>query len=91
MDRCRSCGGNWFDDQELSQLLGFSSRDLRPLQTGDENGLLDQKRGQCPRDRSKLLRVYSADNPSVVIDSCLQCNGIWLDGGELQRLLEGRG
>ena len=89
VDRCSMCSGIWFDDTELSVLLGLNPSDLRPLDAGKENELLNRKQGQCPRDNSALLRVYSADNRAVVIDTCLRCRGIWLDGGELPKLTSG--
>lgn len=87
VDRCSSCHGIWFDEQELAQLLTEDARQLSPLREGSEKTELDAKRGNCPRDDSSLLRVYSAVNRSVVVDACLQCRGIWLDGGEFEKLL----
>ena len=40
----------------------------------------------CPRCSSEL-RAQRRDG--VEIDVCSQCRGIWLDRGELDRLLEG--
>jgi Zn-finger nucleic acid-binding protein len=89
VDRCSSCHGIWFDEQELSQLLAQDARQLIPLRAGNEKTELDAKRGNCPRDNSPLLRVYSAINRSIIVDACLQCRGIWLDGGEFEKLLSG--
>lgn len=87
MDKCQSCKGVWFDEQELSQLLQEDPRQLKALQQGSAKDELDAKRGECPRDATPLLRVYSALNRSVVVDACPQCHGIWLDGGEFEKLL----
>jgi len=89
VDRCSSCNGIWFDEQELSQLLSEDARQLTALREGEGKEELDAKRGNCPRDNSQLVRVYSSVNQSVVVDACLQCRGIWLDGGEFERLLSG--
>ncbi|MGE0826055.1 MAG: zf-TFIIB domain-containing protein [Candidatus Binatia bacterium] len=88
VDRCTTCGGVWCDDQELPLLLRVSSQELKPLQKGPERDDLDTKRGVCPRDATPLIRVFSAQNSSVVVDACSQCRGVWLDGGELSRLLQ---
>ncbi|HXG21339.1 MAG TPA: zf-TFIIB domain-containing protein [Methylomirabilota bacterium] len=90
VDRCASCHGIWFDEQELPQLLSAGPRQLTPLLEGSENEDLNSKRGNCPRDGSPLVRMYSAINRSVVVDICLDCRGIWLDGGEFEKLLIGR-
>lgn len=39
----------------------------------------------CPRCRDDLRR---ADRSGVEIDFCPRCRGVWLDGGELEKLLE---
>jgi len=89
VDRCSSCNGIWFDEQELVHLLTEDARQLTPLREGEEKAELDARRGGCPRDNSSLLRVYSSLNRSVIVDACPQCRGIWLDGGEFEKLLSG--
>ena len=40
---------------------------------------------QCPADSSTLLM---AERRGVEIDYCPQCRGVWLDRGELDKLIE---
>ena len=40
---------------------------------------------KCPRDGSELARVHIGD---VELDKCHQCDGIWCDRGELERIRE---
>jgi len=87
VDRCRTCGGIWFDEKELVQLLRVSPQELTPLGKGGEQEDLNSKHGKCPRDMAPLLRVFSAINPAIIVDTCTQCRGIWLDGGEFAALL----
>lgn len=87
VDRCENCHGIWFDDDELERLLDFKKRDLRSLQSSTQQDELNQKHGKCPRDQSELLRVCSAVDPTLILDTCVNCNGVWLDGGELGRLI----
>ena len=87
VDRCSTCGGIWFDEQELPRLLRITPQELTPLHGGAAPEDLNTKRGVCPREATPLLRVYSAQNPAIVVDACTQCRGIWLDGGEFDRLL----
>jgi uncharacterized protein len=87
VDRCSACGGIWFDEQELPRLLRVTRQELSSLRGGTTQDDLNTKRGVCPRDTIPLLRVCSAQNPAVVVDACTQCRGIWLDGGEFDRLL----
>ena len=90
VERCSSCSGIWFDARELSQLLEQDARQVASLRRGRDNQQLEGKKGFCPRDGSELLRVYSSINQSVIIDACADCRGIWLDGGEFEKLFSVR-
>ena len=84
LDRCSQCQGVWFDEAELGRLIDDQAVGGRSL--GGRDSGLDRHPGQCPRDGTALLRVYSKWNRSVVLDRCPECRGVWLDGGEFQRL-----
>jgi Zn-finger nucleic acid-binding protein len=86
VDRCSSCNGIWFDAQELSQVLSEDAKLVASLRTGAGIAQLNGKKGICPRDDSELLRVYSSVERSVILDACGECGGVWLDGGEFQKL-----
>ena len=90
VERCSSCSGIWFDARELSQLLEQDARQVALLRRGRDNQQLEGKKGVCPRDGSELLRAYSSINQSVIIDACADCRGIWLDGGEFEKLFSAR-
>src|SRR5687767_10770367 len=90
LERCSSCSGTWFDARELSQLLEQDARQVSLLRRERDNQELEGKKGFCPRDGSELLRVYSSINQSVIIDACADCRGIWLDGGEFEKLFSAR-
>jgi len=40
---------------------------------------------QCPLDASPMTKEIAH---MIVIDKCPQCNGVWLDGGELEKLTD---
>lgn len=86
IDRCSSCSGTWFDARELGQLLTAEANQVAGLRQGSANTVADGKLGNCPRDDSALLRIYSAIDRSVVLDACADCHGIWLDSGEFEKL-----
>lgn len=86
VDRCSSCAGVWFDARELGQLLTTEADHVATLRKGTPNEVADGKQGACPRDNSTLTRIYSAIDRTVVIDACVDCHGIWLDGGEFEKL-----
>ena len=87
VDQCKSCGGIWFDESELETILELKPSELKPLRKGRHQSDLNVVKGKCPRDDNDLLRVCSARNSAIVVDTCLECRGIWLDGGEFDRLL----
>ena len=87
VDQCPTCRGIWFDRHELQTLLELSPADLRPIGGGKLRDDVNRRRAMCPRDQAELIRVRSALHIDVVVDSCPRCGGIWLDGGELDRLL----
>ena len=39
---------------------------------------------RCPNDGARLVEVERTD---VVIDACPECRGVWLDRGELDKIL----
>ena len=84
VDQCGGCQGVWFDEDELSKLINDQGASGRALKGADSG--LDRKTGKCPQDETPLIRVHSKRNRSVVIDHCSTCKGMWLDGGEFQRL-----
>lgn len=88
VDRCKACGGIWFDNHELVPLLHESLPEFMALRGKSVLRGVNQKHGRCPRDNAELLRVSSALGRSVVLDTCPECRGIWLDGGEFDTLLE---
>ena len=90
VDRCSACDGTWFDAHELTELLAEDAQTVATLRRGGTHEELDGKKGNCPRDCGELLRVYSAVDRTVIIDACPDCRGIWLDGGEFEKLFAAR-
>ena len=90
VNRCASCDGIWFDAHELTELLAEDAKEVALLRRGSLREELDGKKGFCPRDAGELLRVYSAVDKTVIIDACPECRGIWLDGGEFEKLFAAR-
>lgn len=91
VDRCAACAGVWFDATELSQLLSEEARHVAQLLEGSMSEQADGTKADCPRDASKMMRVYSAIDHSVILDVCGECRGVWLDGGEFEKLFAALG
>ena len=86
VDRCSNCNGTWFDARELSRLLAEEANQVVRLLKGATVEQAAGRKGMCPRDGALLLRIYSALDRAVIVDACADCHGIWLDGGEFEKL-----
>ena len=90
VDACRRCGGLWCDDRELQILLDAPPPALAALRGGRADTDADSQPARCPRDGGRLVRMFSSRTRTVTADACPDCQGIWLDGGELERLRAAR-
>ncbi|MEM8931007.1 MAG: zf-TFIIB domain-containing protein [Acidobacteriota bacterium] len=96
LDRCDTCFGLFFDPGEIETVLdGIEYRahtvDHRQLVTLIEEETpvetLDQVRYvPCPDCLQLMNRRQFGQRSGVVIDHCKE-HGLWLDGGELRRLI----
>ena len=41
---------------------------------------------ECPRDEGSML--VAVDRNGVTVDACPRCRGVWLDRGELDKLID---
>lgn len=89
VDRCRQCGGIWFDPGEIAvfreKLREMDLTELVPKGdvTSASPGLLG-----CPRCRGIVLEPFHYGvNTGVMPLKCARCEGIWLAGDELRVFL----
>lgn len=85
IDHCVSCGGTWLDAGELDQLAFLAgARPGRLAEVLERGG--GEKRGdrRCVRCPSKLRAVPLE---GVEIDRCPDGHGLWLDRGEVARIV----
>ncbi len=90
IDICPSCSGMWFDAKELNQFFEsptlrmkfFLSEESMPLQAVGYT--ITTRARICPRCKISLMEKLFGD---VTIDVCHKCQGLWLDEGELQRIV----
>lgn len=80
IDECPSCQGMWFDEAEIEQTMGAHTP-LAVLASGP--GELGQRECVHGHGPMKVVQVLG-----VEIDTCPQCSGIWLDGGELKEVFK---
>ena len=51
---------------------------------GDRFGRTVREPLRCPNDGSRLVEVERSE---ILIDACPECRGVWLDRGELDKIL----
>ena len=82
IDTCSSCHGLFLDKGELLRLT--VNRPLHNITT-KYLGVDSDSKLLCPSCGS-IMDMESIDG--IEIDVCLQCNGVWLDSDELEKLKE---
>jgi len=94
VERCHDCQGLFFNPGELEAVLDGKTADtiwvdrekLHQL-TQSQPFEADFRYLRCPLCRELMSRSIFGGRSGVIIDRCA-AHGIWLEGGELQRLLE---
>lgn len=90
VDYCPRCRGIWFDARELAELLAIGNLDAftreSPLLRDDSSSVLS-----CPRHHHSPMHERTLASPRgavrpIRIDQCTGCEGLWLDGDELNQV-----
>ena len=77
IDSCPYCHGYWFDEGELTAVLGPRATLTNGIPAHAKDGQLE-----CPRCARGVLSWFCFPGTTVVVDGCRTCGGLWLDGGE---------
>lgn len=92
IDWCQSgCRGLWFDNLELQQIDETHEHPHSPILAGERElptgTAPSRKARQCPRcETVTLFRHHFSVKREILVDSCPQCGGHWLDAGELAQI-----
>lgn len=87
IDHCLDCGGVWLDGGELELLLeNAAARDaLLASFAGDPEST--ERRRKCPICSRSMEKVTCGTDCPVLLDRCVDNDGIWFDKGELYELM----
>ncbi len=86
IDHCPECGGIWLDAGELEMLLG-GIQPSHDFLAGMNFASTSEKLRRCPICAKKMVKVDFPARPPVIIDRCKNNHGIWLDQGELEKVI----
>ncbi len=95
IERCDRCLGLFFDPGELEALMDKSVSNVFSIDRKRIDALVREQPGagekivyrKCPVCGVLMQRVNFAHRSGVVVDQC-RAHGVWLDSGELKRLLD---
>jgi Zn-finger nucleic acid-binding protein len=91
IDLCPSCAGIWFDQGELGKIKSSSIHalaELDDLASEFEERAEAQLSKICPRDGTSLTPYFFLHTTNIELDWCPNCNGIWVEDGELAKINE---
>lgn len=87
VDRCSQCNGIYFDKGELESVIHLvklfkniklNEEDIYTITEEEESREL-----KCPVDNKVMDKK---DIAGLIVDICPECEGIWLDNGEISAL-----
>lgn len=88
LDQCRCCGGIWCDRWELYPVTAAAAARLDSVDEAALSAVVPPSDSQheCPRCRARMRRFRDPALPQDArIERCPNCDGMWLNRGELRR------
>ena len=95
VDTCDGCGGEWLDSGELRQIVRvrearFDAEQRRAVAEASKiRGIkledVDEHR-DCPKCTRPMSPVNYGGDSGIIISRCSECEGVWLDQGELEKI-----
>lgn len=94
VDVCESCGGTWLDDGELRSIVNTREATFDPKfihetiksQFKGVPGSEQETRLKCPKCESEMPALNYDYKSGVIINSCPNGHGVWLDKDELKKV-----
>ena len=95
IERCDTCLGLFFDPGELEALMDKSVSNVFSINRKRIDTLIRENREgdgrityrKCPVCKELMHRINFGARSGVIVDQC-KTHGVWLDSGELKRLLD---
>jgi Zn-finger nucleic acid-binding protein len=88
MERCDRCGGRWMAPDDLKAVLDLIRLPVQGSAVRMGIDLTDVKEdAACPHCGVPMEPFNYAGDSGIILDKCRGCGGLWLDGGDLERVL----
>ena len=88
VDHCISCGGIWLDGGEMELLLEGAAERETFLSSFRRDRDCSEKPRRCPICSKRMEKIRVGKEERVCIDRCRHRDGLWLDRGELEEILD---
>jgi Zn-finger nucleic acid-binding protein len=90
VEQCSTCGGTWFEEEELRAAKDETDPDLAWMdfeiwRHGDRFEV-SVKPLRCPRCGIDMAAVEYGDT-RIEVDYCVRCQSVWLDAGEFEKII----
>ena len=89
---CPSCGGVWFDADQLRILLSREPDALAELATTDVPAIEQRREGLsqlcCPHDGTTLQEHHYLYDSPAILHSCPACGGFWVSENDMTAMAE---
>ncbi len=91
VEECPQCKGTWFEQTEFEKAKDSIEPDANWLDfeiwKHEDQFKLDLRGILCPKDSTKLVALVYGET-GVEVNYCTQCQGIWLDAGEFEKIVQ---
>lgn len=75
----------YFAREEIEKKRKLALQQAQQMEEAEKQRLRELHFMRCPKCGMQLQEIHQGN---VVIDSCFNCQGIWLDAGEINHLLK---
>ena len=97
LDHCEQCLGMWFDTANFNRYAVWLACEKKLRETVDINfkprkvigsDKIREPERVCPKCNIGLAKNNYAYDSNIIIDKCKQCDGVWVDALEIERIAE---
>ena len=90
VNECKQCEGIWFEKDQLRKVKDQTDSDLNwmdfEIWQNKDKFKVGSEKYDCPKCAVKM-DVLDYDKTKIDIDFCSSCSGVWLDKGELRKII----
>ena len=93
LDACKVCAGLFFDEGEIAEVRrvspsSFEELDARFQSEEAPHRFEEHETRLCPQCRLPMSQYRYLYSSAIMLDCCTQCNGMWIENGELKAMAE---